>query len=131
MTRIGQTLHYWLAHTVCEAREKAGIHKSEVAGLLAVDQSTVTRFEDGSTWPKRIDQYLAAYAKLLDVEDARDFYADALSHWHKDGEPPELEELTPARRAAAAHRRATRRTKQSRGGRPGKPPSTPKTPEDD
>lgn len=131
MTQPGQTLHYWLAHLMREAREDAGVKPSEIAGLLSVDQSTVMRFEDGITWPKQIDQYLAAYAKLLEVADARDFYAEALRRWHKGGEPPELAELTAAHRMAAAQRRAARRTKQSRRGRRGTPPSTPNTPEGD
>lgn len=110
------TLHNWLALTVCTEREAKGFTKSEVAGLLGVAEASVHRFELGQTWPHRVDQYLAAYAELLDVADARTFYAKALKRWHAEGQRPILERTTAAERAAIAAKRAAQRTKQARSG---------------
>lgn len=122
----GQTLGYWLGRTMREIREDAGVVASEVAGRVRVSEGTVTRFEKGQTWPRHPDQYLAAYAELVGVPDARSFYDSALKQWRKHGEAPTIEPGTPTQRAAEAARRANRRTKQALDESQRKPPSTQK-----
>lgn len=124
--RPGQTLRYWLGLTMREEREKAGVVASEVAGRVKASEVTISRFEKGQTWPAQIDTYLAAYAEFLDVEDPRDFYAQALKRWHQEGERPALGGESPTQRARAAAQRASRRTQQSRDERGGAPRATPK-----
>jgi transcriptional regulator with XRE-family HTH domain len=122
----GQTLHYWLATTVRQAREDADVTKSEIAGKLRVAETTVSRFESAQSWPNHVDQYLAAYAEMTDTEDPRDFYRTALRRWMAEGEKPTLVRSTPASRTRDAAERASRRTKQARAASREKPDATPK-----
>lgn len=123
---VGQTLRYWLATTMRQAREDAGVTMSEIAGTLKVSESTVSRFEKALSWPYQIDSYLAAYAEFVDVDDAREFYEKALRRWRKEGERPTLVAETASGRVRAAAARASQRTKQSRDERSKGPAATPK-----
>lgn len=110
-----RTMGHWLGLVMREHREREGFKASRVAGLCDADQSTVTRFEKGVHWPGHIDQILAAYAQVLNVEDPRLFYAQALDRWHEEGEAPVIEP-DPTRAARAASAAAAARTKRRRAG---------------
>jgi hypothetical protein len=86
---------YWLAYVCRTARvnaepklkhvEIAVAARQFAARREAVDQSTVSRFEKGMTWPRNADVIVAAYADELrhrghDVE-AADLWAEALRLW--------------------------------------------------
>jgi hypothetical protein len=122
----GQTMNFWLARTMRTAREDADIKPRKVSELLDIDPAGIRRFEAAAVQPKRVDQYLAAYAYLLGVDDPREFYATALRLWYKLGEAPALDLDGPSQRTRAAVERAVRRTRQSRDARPGKRDETPK-----
>lgn len=83
-------MSYWLALVLRERREAGGIRLSEVAGLSKVDQSTINRVEKGLTLAPDIDHYVAAYAKLLDLDDGRELWNQALDRWMREGAPPVL-----------------------------------------
>jgi transcriptional regulator with XRE-family HTH domain len=111
-----RTLHHWLATLIDTTREAADIPRRHVAERLNVDYATVRRFEEGHTWPKEVDQYLAAYAELFDVGDPRYFYAWALELWHADteGDIPVIERRpSPTESAEAAVRPPPRDTNGS------------------
>jgi transcriptional regulator with XRE-family HTH domain len=115
-----RTLHYWLTVVLEREREAKNIKFRHISSLLDVEPSTVSRFEDRETWPKNVDQYLAAYAEQLGVADPRDFYVRAIKLWRLEGQAPVVENAgddAPTRRAQDAARQAaqTRRKKRSRG----------------
>jgi transcriptional regulator with XRE-family HTH domain len=53
-----------------EARREAGVRLVRVAAAAELSEAALARFERGETWPKKIDQVLAAYASELRVERA-------------------------------------------------------------
>lgn len=72
---------YWLGRAARSYRESAGVVRSQIAGAVAIDQSTVARFEAGQSWPRPLDEMLEAYAKLSGLDDARDIWERALQLW--------------------------------------------------
>ncbi len=105
-----RTLRYWLGLVMCEKREAAAIKRRHIAEHVDVDQVTIKRFEEGQRETTGVDQVLAAYAALLGEEDPRTYYADAVSRWRRDGEPPRIETDPTARsRSTSAAARDTRR----------------------
>lgn len=107
-----RTLRYWLAVVAKTAREEAGLDVRQVSGLLGLVDSQIYRFENGSVKaPKGVDQYLVAYATLLEMQDPREFYDRALALWRAEGEAPIIEPANaPTERAKGSARKAARRT---------------------
>lgn len=91
-----RTLHHWLATLIDTTRRAEDISRRHVAEYLDVDYATIRRFEQGHTWPKQIDQYLAAYAEMFGVGDPRHFYDWAFDLWRADGDRPVIERATPS-----------------------------------
>lgn len=85
------TMLYWLAQTAKELREQAGRKQVHIAAAMSTDQSTIYRFEQGRTWPRRTDALIAAYADDLDIEDPRDIWNHALQLWLERGDAPSVE----------------------------------------
>lgn len=114
----GRTLAYWVALVLKEdLRPKHNIRQSQVAGLLKVDQSTITRFEHGKNLPPDADRYLAAYAQLAQLDDPREIYLMAYDRWVREGAPPLVNEddETEAQRSARLIAEAAQRHARSRG----------------
>jgi transcriptional regulator with XRE-family HTH domain len=78
---------YWLGRAARSYREEAKVVRSQIAGAVAIDQSTVARFEAGQSWPRPLDEMLAAYATLSGLEDVRVIWARALQLWEAAREP--------------------------------------------
>lgn len=78
-----QRMSFWIGLAARKAREEAGVVRSQIAGPLGIDQSTVTRFETTTSWPDKtgIDELLTVYAELSGVEDPRDIWERALKMW--------------------------------------------------
>lgn len=84
----------WLAQVAREARQESGRKQSHFAAAADVDQSTITRFEQGIAWPRNADRVVSAYAEVLDIP-ALELWARALKKWREEGS-------TPAERTAKA-----------------------------
>lgn len=59
------SLLYWLARTCREEREAAGRLTVHIAAVIGKNQSSITRFESGTTWSRDIHQVVGAYAEDL------------------------------------------------------------------
>lgn len=92
----GRKMSYWLALVLHDRRKEKGISPAKLAALADVDQSTITRFEQGQSLPPEVDRYVAAYAQLLGIEDSRELWLLALEKWRREGAPPVLSELLAA-----------------------------------
>lgn len=106
-----RTMRYWLARTLRETRETAGLERNTVANLAGVDGATISRFENGHTWPQQIDRIVAAYALLCGVDDGRDLWARALTAYRTNGGAPLLGDLNPAQRALLLALEASQRSR--------------------
>ena len=83
----------WIGRACRRAREERGIHQVEIAAALKVNQATVSRFEDGTAWPRRPEELLMAYADLLGV-DVRVLWLHGLVLWMEN--EPVLDEKSQA-----------------------------------
>ena len=90
------SMKYWLARILREARERAQIRRQEIATVAGLDSSTISRFENATSWPQQLDRVVAAYAHLCGISDGRELWSQALHAWQTHGEPPTLGQLTPA-----------------------------------
>lgn len=54
-----------LAKLAREGRQQSGKKQSHFAAAADVDQSTITRFEQGKAWPRHPERVVAAYAEVL------------------------------------------------------------------
>lgn len=73
----------WLGLAARDYRQSAGAVRSQVAGAVAADQSTVQRFEDGHGWPTKvgIDEMLDAYVRTCGLGSTREIWRRALALW--------------------------------------------------
>lgn len=76
---------FWVGQVARRYRESAGVKRSQIAGAMAIDQSTVTRFETSGRFSSNIDEILLTYAELTGVEDPRDIWAAAVASWPSEG----------------------------------------------
>ena len=106
------TFRYWLLRTLKEMREEHDFGFDDVAHYSGVHSTTVGRFDEGS-WPREIDQILAAYGLLSKMEDPRDIWNIAWKNYKKLGAIPSAEDanLSPAARAARLSLEASQRRK--------------------
>jgi len=70
----------WLGRACRQAREEREVVQVKIAAAIEVNQVTITRFEDGVAWPKRLDDVLMAYASELDM-DVRLLWLHAVVLW--------------------------------------------------
>ena len=91
----------WIGRACRRAREERGIHQVEIAAALKVNQATVSRFEDGTAWPRRPEELLMAYANELGI-DVRVLWLHCLVLWLEND--PVLDEDTQADVRAALER---------------------------
>lgn len=73
---------YWLALAASELRRAAGRKMVHVAAQASVDQSTIYRFEQGSSYPQDPDMIIEAYAGDLDI-DAPAIWRYATDLWQE------------------------------------------------
>lgn len=89
---------YWLGHTCARARHLAGRKAVSVAASVKpvpVDQSTISRFEKGLSWPRDADKLVRAYADDLDIEPV-DLWEQALTDWQAHLQAENVIPLDPA-----------------------------------
>lgn len=83
------TLLFWLAQLARHLRNEAGLNLVHIAAAAGgVDQSTISRFERGESWPYNFELVVAAYAEETGVEDPREIWELALGMWREHGEQP-------------------------------------------
>ena len=70
----------WLGRACRQAREEKNVVQVKIAAALEVNQATIARFEDGTTWPRRPEEVLMAYANELDM-DVRLLWLHAFVLW--------------------------------------------------
>ena len=70
----------------------------QIAAVLRVNQATIARFEDGTSWPRRPEEVLMAYADELNM-DVRLLWLHAFVLW-LENEPVLDEESQKEIRAA-------------------------------
>ena len=87
---VGTRMSYWLAQACRLVREDAKLSQTRVAGEVGVRETSVYRFEIGSSWPRDPERYVNAYAKLAGLEDPRTVWMRALELWGQHGENPFL-----------------------------------------
>ena len=93
----------WIGRACRRARTERGVHQVEIAAALKVNQATVSRFEDGTAWPRRPEELLMAYADLLGI-DVRVLWLHGLVLWMEN--EPVLDEDSQADVRAALGRLA-------------------------
>lgn len=81
-------MSYWLATTLKEAREHAGLSREDIARPLGVNGVTIKRLESGQSMGRDVDQYVAAYAFVLGLEDGRELWEKATRDYRRHGSPP-------------------------------------------
>lgn len=85
----GATMKYWLASTLKDLREDAGVSFEAVAArskrIGGPGHSQVSRFESHESWPREFDQVVAAYAAELGLNDCRELWQRALDRWYEHG----------------------------------------------
>lgn len=89
---------FWLGLAAREARDQAGLIRSEIAGPARVSDSAIRGFETGRSAPRELDAVVNAYVELAGLRDWRELYERALmlSRERQDTEPFEH----PIRQAA-------------------------------
>lgn len=87
---------HWLGQSARDARERSGRMQVHVAASLGVNQVTISRFEQGRSWPRDPDLLLAAYADDLDI-DPREIWEAALALWRAAGDATPLQKLLEQR----------------------------------
>lgn len=92
---LGQRLLFWLGQTCRQMREEAGIKMPAIAVILnRSDTKPLERLERAEHWPQSVEELLAAYGEVLDV-DPRVFFVRALDDWQRYGEAPQLASTLP------------------------------------
>lgn len=74
---------YWLSKVAREQREAGERKQVHVAASANVDQSTIWRFEQGTSWTRDIDATIAAYADDLGMTPI-EIWTHAVNLWHAD-----------------------------------------------
>lgn len=83
----------WIGRALRRTREERGVHQVEIAAVLKVNQATISRFEDGTAWPRRPEEVLMAYASKLGI-DVRVLWLHGLVLWLEN--EPLLDEQSQA-----------------------------------
>ena len=83
----------WIGRACRRAREEREVHQVEIAAALKVNQATVSRFEDGTAWPRRPEEVLMAYASELRI-DVRLLWLHGLVLWLEND--PVMDEASQA-----------------------------------
>jgi len=116
------TMRYWLLRKLRELQDANDLNQKDVAFYAGVDAGQISRFINQGTWPRALDQIVAAYALLSGIEDPRDIWIEAAENFRRHGTIPSADDagLTPpalaARRALEAAQRHRRPyTGESRG----------------
>ena len=91
----------WIGRACRHAREEKGLHQVEIAAALKVNQATVSRFEEGTAWPRRPEEVLMAYASELGM-DVRVLWLHGFVLWIEN--EPILDEQAQADVRAALRR---------------------------
>lgn len=71
-----------LGRVAREARERAGLRQIDIATAAGVSHGTISNFEIGAFWPRRLDDIIDAYAAETGV-DAREMWRSALERWEQ------------------------------------------------
>jgi hypothetical protein len=94
MAPTPDTFLYWLVEAAKRLRTLQGKRVPDV-GFWYGDPSAVYRFEQGKGLPRDVDKMVGAYAKELGLEDSREIFRLAVDLMVAEGQPYNLEALTP------------------------------------
>jgi transcriptional regulator with XRE-family HTH domain len=83
----------WLGRACRQAREQKDVVQVQIAAALRVNQATIARFEDGTSWPRRPEEVLMAYSSELNI-DVRLLWLHAFTLWLEN--EPVLDEESQA-----------------------------------
>jgi hypothetical protein len=78
--RGNRTMLFWLATAARECREEAGRMQVHIAAAMDTDQSRINRFENARSWPRDVDDVIAAYAAEADCEP-HEIWQRAIDLW--------------------------------------------------
>lgn len=78
-----QGMMFWIRVAAKEIRQEHGHSPARIAAERDVRESTVTRFEAGTTMQVDEDRMIAAYARVCGMEPI-EFYERALALWRAD-----------------------------------------------
>lgn len=128
-----RTFLFWLSKHLRELRECKDVSIADIAVLVdgrktgkPINTSSLSRFENGESWPDRPDQTVAAYAYLCGYEDARELWKEAIERFIKKGGAPAIEDLRSPGRALRLASEAAQRTRPYVAESPDKPTSIPR-----
>lgn len=111
----GRRMAYWIAVTLRQEREKAGISRSHIAASLGLSPKTIDRLEAGESMGRDIDHAIAGYGYILGMNDNRELWQKALDNWSAHGSAPVFKPGGPAEAFARAIRETALRMKQAHG----------------
>jgi lambda repressor-like predicted transcriptional regulator len=69
-----------LAHNCRAARTSKGVSLAGIADDAGVSESVIKTFEEGKTWPKKVEQIVDAYAQVVGTE-AWKIWDGAAGNW--------------------------------------------------
>lgn len=135
-----RTMIYWLARTLREARQGAGVSLAYIVTILRtqgqdISESTLSRLEkpkplppkgEDQSYPKAIERIVAAYAQALGMTDGRLLWERALRSWQDCGGAPIVGDLTPEMRAVWLAAEAEQRSRPDDGESQSEPSATTK-----
>jgi hypothetical protein len=114
-----ESMVYWLAKAAKALREEKGRLQVHIGASASRDQSTIWRFEAGTTWPRDPDRIVEAYADDLHVSQAA-IWQRAVELWIADDRREQTgrelaehaQQVRPPSGADGKGNRAPRRTDQ-------------------
>lgn len=112
----GARMSYWIASVLQDVRSEASISEEQIAISLGVNWRTIRRLEQGASMGRDIDAFVAGYAYLIGIDDARELWERALQAWYKSGSPPSYVATDSPASAFAQAIRAEARRAQARPG---------------
>lgn len=122
----GRRMSFWIGEALRRARETEdpdGVLIKTIATALNMHERKLIRVEGNEGEDVQsyndIDRVVAAYAYVLDIEDPRSFWIDALELWYRDGAMPEVSANLPGARFVRPIRDEARRQQRARA-EPGK-----------
>jgi hypothetical protein len=77
---VNGTMLFWLGTAARECREGSGRMQVHIAAAMSTDQSRINRFENARSWPRDVDDVIAAYADEAGCEP-HEIWQRAINLW--------------------------------------------------